>query len=219
MRTLIHYVILCFPVNPSSIEETEPQLTNIKKTLSGITVLKTQTFVPTDITISGSFGRNFKVLLGTTYEDFISSFVSPVFGFVTKKSILKGLKQTFDERVKTGYGCCKIMEDIIQETKRIGEDGQLRKLIFHNPALGNSYIVEPGALTFKMSEQTNMIWNYSFQMKSVAPLESLFTKQQQESISKQLVVNGYMQGKVNEIIHGVGSLVGKGLDKIPTLLF
>jgi hypothetical protein len=215
-NTLRYFV---FPVNPSSIEESKPQLTNIKKTLGGVTVLKNTTFVPTRINISGSFGRNFKVLLGSTYEDFLSSFVSPVFGFITNKSLLKGVKQIFDDRIKSGYGCCKILEDIIEENKKIGTDGQIRKLIFHNPALGNSYIVEPGELSFKMSEQTNMIWNYSLSFTSVAPLESLLSQQQLQSASKQLVINGYMQGKVNDIVKGISSIVGKGIDIIPSLPF
>jgi hypothetical protein len=59
-----------FPINPSSIEETEPKLTNIRKTLGGITVLRNTTFVPTQISLSGTFGRNFKVLIGEKYEDF-----------------------------------------------------------------------------------------------------------------------------------------------------
>jgi hypothetical protein len=147
-NTLKYFV---FPVNPSSLEESKPQITNVKKANGGVTVLKTPTFVPTDITLSGNFGRGFKVLLGSTYEDFIHSFQETrhfTYGndsvtLTNKNSIKKGLEELFDERIKTGYGCIKILEEIIEESKMIGKNGQVRKLIFHNPALGNSYLVAP----------------------------------------------------------------------------
>lgn len=218
-NTLKYFV---FPVNPSSLEESKPQLTNVKKTNTGVTVLKTPTFVPTDITLSGTFGRGFKVLLGSTYEDFIHSFQETrdfVYGdsitVTNKSSIKKGLKQTFDDRIKTGYGCIKILEEIIEESKLIGKDGQLRKLIFHNPALGNSYLVTAGTLRLFQNEQTNMIWSYSLPLKSIAPLEALYNKQQLESISKQLNVTNYIQKRVNGLVRTTSKILAKGIEALP----
>ena len=210
-NTLSYFI---FPINPSSLEETEVKITNIRKTLAGITVLRNPTFVPTNIALSGSFGRNFKVVLNEKTEDFIHSFINPL-GVITTKSALKGAEQIFDERIKTGYGCIKILEDIIQKSTQLDNDGNMMRLIFHNPALGNSYLVEPGNLTFRMNEQTNMIWNYSLQLTSVAPLESIFSQAQLQSAAKELVINGYIQQKVNKTVNGINILLGKGIDRLP----
>jgi hypothetical protein len=210
-----------FPINPSSIEETEPKLTNIRKTLGGITVLRNTTFVPTQISLSGTFGRNFKVLIGEKYEDFLHGFAlrdgrSAKTGLPQfDQTIGNGAKDLFDNRIKTGYGCIKILEDIIQQSTQIDANGSMRRLIFHNPALGNSYLVEPGTLTFKMNEQSNMIWNYSLQLTSVAPLESIFSSDAIKSAAKELAVSGYIQKKVNKTINSLSNLVGKGIDKTP----
>lgn len=218
-NTLRYFV---FPVNPSSLEESKPQLTNVKKTATGVTVLKNPTFVPTDISISGTFGRGFKVLLGSNYEDFVHSFQETrdfSYGNSTtvtnKNSVKQGLGELFDDRIKTGYGCIKILEEIIEESKKIGKDGQLRKLIFHNPALGNSYLVTASTLRLYQSEQTNMIWSYSLSLKSIAPLEALYNKQQLESISKQLNVTNYVQKRVNGLVRTVSKVLAKGIEAIP----
>jgi hypothetical protein len=206
-NTLRYFV---FPVNPSSIEENKPKLTNVKKTLAGVTVLSTTTFIPTDITLSGNFGRKFKVLLGSTYEDFIASF--KIFtqknpnGIITSDSLQNGVVQIFDERVKTGYGCTKILEEIVTLADTVDEFGGIRKLIFHNPALGNSYLVKPINLRLNQNEQTNMIWNYSLQLKSIAPLESLRTKEELESISIQLAKTAYAQKKVDQLLNGLARI-------------
>lgn len=219
-NTLKYFV---FPINPSSLEETIPNLTNVKKTLAGVTVLKSPTFVPTDITLSGSFGRSFKILLGSSYEDLISSFRIENIGrfgqsenIVSSNSVGKGLKQIFDERIKTGYGCIKILEEIVKESTSIGSDGKLRKLIFHNPALGNSYLVTAGAMRIFQNEQTNMIWNYSLPLKSIAPLESLFNQKKLESIAVQLNVTSFIQQRVNGLLNKTSRLLGNTIDTIPS---
>lgn len=219
-KTLQYFI---FPVNPSSIEEIKPQLTNVKKTLSGVTVLKTPTFVPTDITLSGTFGRSFKVLLGNTYEEFLSSFtVDTPDAFklgqsrMTVPSAKSGAVQFFDDRIKTGYGCLKIMEEMIQQSNKIGADGKIRKLILHNPALGNSYLVTAGTLRMSQNEQSNMIWNYSLPLKSIAPLEAIYTQQHMESAAKELAIGSFIQKRVNALVHTVSKLLGDGLNKVPT---
>ncbi len=208
-KTLRYFV---FPINPSSIEEVKPQLTNVKKTLGGVTVLKTPTFVPTDITLSGTFGRSFKVLLGDTFQDLVHSFQYQVgdSGLVyrtTNDSVKKGVGQFFDDRVKTGYGCTKILEEIIAESVQ-----KNRRLIFHNPALGNNYLVTAGSLRLSMNEQSNMIWNYSLPLKSIAPLESVYSLKDSESAAKNLSVTNYTQKKTNEVINGVKNLLAKGFE-------
>lgn len=198
-KTLRYFV---FPVMPSSIDEGKNKITNIRKTLAGVTVLSTPTFIPTDITLSGNFGRSFKVLLGGDYVDFISSFKDG-----SGKGGINGVKELFDERVKTGYGCCKILEDIIDQADKIGEDGKLTKLILHNPSIGNSYVVKPISFRMNQSEQTNMIWNYNVMFKSIAPLESLYSKKELEKQALTLSITGYTQKKVNQLVNTVSTFI------------
>jgi len=192
-----------FPVNPSSIDEGKPQLTNVKKTLSGVTVLKSATFVPTDINLSGTFGRGFKITLGETSEDFIQAFT------------INGNIQEFDPRIKTGYGCLKILEEIVEQSKAISGSGTNFKLIFHNPAFGNSYLVEPMNFRINMNEQNNMFHGYSLTLKSIARIDSLFDAKKLQSIARQLAVNGFIQKQVGQLLNNVSGVLGTAANKIP----
>jgi len=196
--TTLRYFI--FPVMPSSIEETQPQITNIKKSLAGITVLSNPTFVPGDVSLSGNFGRKFRILLGNNYEDLISS-------FKRKDSREKAFKtQVFDSRIKTGYGCCKILEEIVAESKIVDEKG-IRRLIFYNPALGNNYLVKPLNLKFSMSQESNMIWNYSLTLKTVASLESFNSTLETKQSEERLVTTGYAQKQMGRVLSALTSIL------------
>lgn len=194
-----------FPVMPSNIDESQPQITNIKKSLAGITVLSNPTFVPGDISLSGNFGRKFKVLLGVDYTDLISSF-STQGGQLTSSSVIEGASDFFDKRVKTGYGCCKILEEIIAESKAVDEKG-VRRLIFYNPALGNNYLVKPTSLRFSMSQESNMIWNYSLNLKTIASLESLNSISQTQQSEERLITTGYIQQQAQKILSSLTSIL------------
>lgn len=204
-NTLRYFI---FPVMPSTMDENKPQATNIKKTLAGITVLTTPTFIPTDITLSGNFGRKFRILLGTDFTEFIASFKANT-GKVTQQSFANGIEELFDDRVKTGYGCVKILEEIIEECNVIGDDGKIRRLIWHNPALGNSYLVKPISLRLNQSQESNMIWNYSLQLKSIAPLESIRSQEELKDIAKRLNTTAYIQQRVDGVVDGITSLLAK----------
>ena len=47
-----------FPIQPSAIQKSEPTRTNVKKSMSGITVLRNSSFIPQEINIKGNFGNN-----------------------------------------------------------------------------------------------------------------------------------------------------------------
>ena len=112
-----------FPINPSSITEQMPFLTNIKKTAGGISVLNNNTFVPTNIAISGNFGRQFKILLGQELVHFSAIKFSTAAGdFVSQ---LKGAANfkgaVFSTSIKTGYGCTKVLESILLKSSQLDE--------------------------------------------------------------------------------------------------
>lgn len=197
-----------FPVMPSSIDENLPQLNNIKKTMAGVTVLSSPTFNPTDINLNGTFGRRFRVLLGTDASDLVSSFKAD--GKLTAKSILGGAASFFDNRIKTGYGCIKILQDIIDQSQQVDEKG-IRHLILYNPALGNNYLVKPINLRFNQSQDSNMIWNYNLQLKSIAPLESIKTQQQLKQARFRLNSTGYAQKQAQNVVNALSMVLGTGI--------
>ncbi|WP_291911010.1 hypothetical protein [Chitinophaga sp. CB10] len=160
-----------FPVMPSNLEEVQPKSTSVRKTLGGTVALSSNTFNPVDITLSGNFGRKFKVLLGSNFEDFVSAFKTPRGSSLVDKT-QNAVRQIFDNRVKTGYGCLKVMEEIITEADRIDRDGP-RFLIFYNLAFGTSYYVKPTSFKISMSQDYNMIHSYNLSMKGIAPLSAI----------------------------------------------
>lgn len=203
-KTLRYFI---FPIMPSSLEENETQLTNVKKTLAGVTELSTTTFVPNDINLSGNFGRSFKILLGDTAQDLVSSF-QDAGGNATPQSLLSGAGQFFDSRVKTGYGCLKVLEDIINQSNQIGDDGQLRKLIFHNLAFGNSYLVKVMDFKITESEQVNMVPGYSLRIRTIAPLASLQNKKDLQNGRQTLAITGFIQMRVDSLLNSLTSIIG-----------
>lgn len=202
-RTLQYFV---FPVMPTNFDESQTFLSSVKKTLGGVVVTSSQGFVPRDIVLAGTFGRKFRTLLGGDYVDVISSF--KVDGKVTLNSLIKGVGEVFDERVKTGYGCLKVLEEIINNADVIDELGP-RKLILHNPALGNSYLIKPQSLKLSQNQDTNMIWGYSLSMKAVASLEDIMNSQELKKQRERLVLTGYMQSKVDDVIGSISKAISK----------
>lgn len=194
-NTLQYFI---FPVNPSSLEQSENFNSNVKKTQNGVVVLSSPNFIPLDISLSGTFGRKFRVLLGSDYKSFINSF---------KNSLKEGVKDFFDERVKSGYGCCKILEEIIRESNKLDEYGGVKTLILHNLAFGNSYIVIPTNLRFSMSQESNMIWNYQLSLKAIGD-RSIFTKAKQQTEQRfRLVLSGFLQSRVDNTLNTITTLL------------
>ena len=74
-----------FPVMPNTLSIDKQSLVNIKRTGDSINSQFSDSYVSKPISISGSFGRKFKILLGLNN----------------------------DLKVKTGYGALKMMEKII----------------------------------------------------------------------------------------------------------
>lgn len=203
-NTLQYFV---FPTMPTNMDENQSFSSNVKKTLGGVVVINSPTFIPRDITLAGTFGRKFRVLLGDSYEELISSFKNQG-GKLTGKSILGGIKTVFDKRVKTGYGCMKILEEIVNEANKIDpETKKARRLILHNPAIGNSYLVKPMSLKQSMSQETNMIWSYSLSLKAIANLEDIYSDEDLKKQRFRLNATSYLQKKIDAVINKVTELI------------
>lgn len=167
-----------FPVMPSAITKQESEMTSIQHTLGGIVVTNKTGFTPKDITISGNFGRGFKFI---NYEG-SSDFESIAKGFYFSKDIQArtGNPATeFPFGIKTGYGCIKILQSIIEKSKARGVEEGSFKLLLYNPALGESYLVVPtkNPLSLSQNEQSsNMIWQYNMSLTIIADLDDITVK-------------------------------------------
>lgn len=192
-----------FPVSPQNISQVEPQLTNIKKTANGIVSLSTSTFVPKTITLSGDFGRKFKLLLKNNASVNFSAFK---FSGVLKKEQIQNTfnsfrQSIFDPSIKSGYGCIKYLQSIVDKSTATDDSGQPFKLYFYNPIFGDSFLVEVMDFEIKMGMDKNRIHSYSLQLRAIAPLNSVFSFSA-KSMVKNLVVNN-LQKTGNTIVNNV----------------
>lgn len=184
-----------FPVMPESIQKTELKRTNIKKTASGVTVLSSASFTPEEIIIKGNFGRGFKINLGKE-----PSAEGVAFSISAGKFSLQDLNSgggsrslnvklpEFNIGIKSGYGATKILRAIINKSTGVGKDGLPFRLYFYNMALGESYLVSvsPAGLLLSMSQDKNMIWEYTLNLTTIAPLSLNFFDKNKTSLTKVL---------------------------------
>ena len=194
---VVEYFI--FPINPVSIVKMEPQLTNIVKTAGGVVSTSIQTFIPCDITMQGNFGKKFKFLVGQTFISFQAFSMSEIIN----KNISGANNQIFSDTIKTGYGCIKILQRIIQKHNQLDNFGVPYTLNLYNLSLGESYIVKViNQPTFTMSMDKNMIWEYSIQFKALAPLDQMSSDPSSLSNLKLLAASTIQKG-VNEQLNNI----------------
>lgn len=197
-NTLQYFI---FPVMPSSMDESHAFGTAVRKTLGGVTALSTPSFIPRDITLTGTFGRRFRTLIGTQDLEIISSF--KIEGDSASLQGEEGEeRQMFDTRIKTGYGCLKVLEEIVNSCNTIDpQNKNMKRILFHNLALGNSYLVKPMMMKLSTSQETNMLWSYALQLKGIAPLESVMESKRLQDSRFKLAVGSYAQKAADRAIN------------------
>ena len=181
-----------FPLMPSNMSIIEPEITNIKKVNKGITSLKTDSFIPKDINLIGSFGRTFRILLRDKVVDFNS--------FHKTLGIQKGDFQ--GPTIKTGFGSTKVLQNLLEGSKVLDQKGKPCRLYFYNFAFSENYIVEVVQKTFTQSKETNMIWNYNIALKAVAPINN--TLRDSKSLVSILSANSLQKG-LNSLAANINS--------------
>lgn len=193
-RTIDYFA---FPVSPDSIQQVEPQITNIKKTVGGISSLSTTTFVPKEITLKGTFGRRFRVLFQNPvwFSAFKFSGVQKKEDLIGKFSALK--KASFDPTIKTGYGCSKILQSICDKSTMVDDLNKPFKLYFYNPILGDNYLVKIIDLTLSQSKESNRLVYYNLRLRAIAPLDNSI-----KAFAKSLTIEALQKG-TNEIVSNI----------------
>lgn len=159
--------MITFPIMPENLKVEEGTAATVTTTFGGVSVLKSQGFIPKKISLSGSFGVNLKM---------ISQFKLPsFFGKVDwERDYGNGEPNKggeLSDSVKSGYGVCKLLQMIINNSFAVNDKGQPNSLILYNMAFGESYVVVPaGPPQFSQDMRSNTIWNYQLDLIAVCPL-------------------------------------------------
>ena len=201
---------LAFPIQPDSIQKSEPTRNNIKKSMAGVTVLSNDAYIPQDITIRGSFGRQFKLLLNVKEikgKNSQYSTVNGVYSLYQKAGASAINYPSFNIAAKNGYGIIKILQAIVNKSVGLDDEGKPFKLYFYNMALGESYLVAipPSGAQFSQDVSKNMVWSYSITMKTLAPLDAV-REEQSGSLRKELSATAVAAG-VSMVAQGVNDIM------------
>ena len=162
--------IFNFPVLPNSISINRRPLATIKKTARGYVDQFSTSFPGDVISINGTFGRKFRLLL--TNEIQKPNYKNPEI----PESEKVFLKDVFDAKVKTGYGALKLMEKMIKMSTQLDEEGNPHRLLFFNYTFNEQFFVEPISWSKQQSLENNIMWNYSLEMKAIGNAKDLMPK-------------------------------------------
>lgn len=157
-----------FPIMPTelSIEDSIP--VKIENTFGGVNSISSNIYVPKNIHLSGNFGRQFRLLIR-------NKVVTPL----AHKTIQErdygvgGIQREqleISNQLKTGYGCFKVLQSIINRSVEVDQYGECNKLYMYNLVYGESYVVKVESFRGSQSINNNAIWNYDLTLKSVCPL-------------------------------------------------
>ncbi len=202
-----------WPILPDEIRETNTEITNIRKTMGGVNVLKNPTFVPAQISIRGDFGRSFKILLGGQQIQFAGFGLSTSDGKfnITPPNTLENPIPQFSTFAKTGYGCVKLLEAIRDKSKKLDSDGKPFSLYLYNPILGGNYQVEFNSFQ-QMQDKNhyNMFPAYNMQLTGIAPLDSVLSRRANiRSALKNLSIHN-LQKTANTVASSLRLIPGLG---------
>lgn len=201
-----------WPILPDEVRETHVEITNIRKTMGGVNVMKNPTFAPRQISMRGTFGRTFKLLLGQQTVEFAG------FGFsiqngkfnISPPNALDATIPQFSSFAKTGYGCVKLLEAIKEKSKKLDQYGKPFSLYLYNPILGNNYQVEFNNFSHMQDkDQYNMIPAYSMQLTAIALLDSV--------LGRRASVNSALKNLSLANLQKTANVVASGLRLIPGL--
>ena len=181
--------IFHMPVLPNAISIGRTSPLNIRKTGFGYFTQYSDVFQSYNITLQGTFGRKFRLLIHKEADD-------------------KRLKD-FDLNVKTGYGTTKILEDMIlqsQEANNVNVDNNGKDnhkfLIFYNLTFNQQLVVEVIDMQFTQSLENNAMWNYSIVMKAVGDVTQLRGFDNEKSL-KNLLTNAKLNKQVNSVFNNL----------------
>lgn len=208
---------MTFVIMPNNIMESKTQIATITKTNKGISTLFNSSFVPRDISIQGTFGRKFRLILGMKEVENVS--VIPYFGGNLGFDVMDG-----DVLIKTGYGLTKMLKKMVDASSQLDDQKKPCILLFNNYALNTHYVVEVMQSSFSQSLENNMLWYYSLEMKAIAPADVVKSQQEQNAKFLKSVASGAIAKGIQNVLtdvwrstYGLRSEVG-GLNEMDGLI-
>lgn len=162
---------LTFPVTPRMMDYTYNSAVTVRRNVGGVTALDTPSFVPAKYTISGSFGRNLKILIDKSITDIDSTAQGKMSKLDQGLNLVPSI---LNAKIKTGYGTLKLLEAIVDKSSGLDKYNKPYKLFLYNPALGHSFLVK--VISFNPNQEwdtSNMVWQYQIVMTTIAPLDKI----------------------------------------------
>jgi hypothetical protein len=197
-----------FPVMPNSMQYPRTFLNTVGVTANGIHSVSRLGFNPFDITFSGDFGRSFKLVL-QGHEFHAKAFYYDVKTFATNgKTTAEIKKNIFDPAIKTGYGCVKLLQRMVEKAQEFDAHGGLHSLYLYNPSIGENHLVKVQSFNLTQAVDRNMIWQYSLTLKAMIPLENITVNPDKTSNVTERMAASQIQNRVNRSL-------AKILDKSP----
>lgn len=159
--------LLSFNVMPNNMMINKTQIANITKTSKSIFTVFNDSFVPRDISIQGTFGRKFRLVLND--KEVGGAGKDLAYGKMLPSKTLPT-----PVLVKSGYGMTKMLEKMIDASWTLDSKGLPCFLVFRNYSMNQAFIVEVMQHSFSQAMDSNMLWNYALEMKGVAPASILW---------------------------------------------
>jgi hypothetical protein len=163
--------VLPFTVMPDNMVTSKTQIMSQNKTIRGLNLLHNSGFTPFDINLQGSFGRKLRFFWGKDVPERLRDRI------VTTQDSLSGYENTSSNAavggnkflIKTGYGQAKLLEKMIEMSWQTTSINKSLYLIFRNYAWNQHVYVEVLNHAYSQTIERNAIWNYSLNMRAIAP--------------------------------------------------
>jgi len=175
-----------FPIMPQSMEQNRPSNSTTKKTNAGVVINSNPSFKPFDISLTGDFGGKKFKLVSPNIANTISTALTAanaVPGVNVFPNQVQNANNVFSSDYKSGYGCIKILERIIERARSQDQYNKPFQLFFYNLAFNSNYLVEPGQMRVSQNRSKNMVWTYTLPLKAIAPASAI---QNNSSIASSL---------------------------------
>lgn len=156
-----------FPISPTSLTINEPKISTVIKTSGGVINLFNTSYNPMMITLSGDFGRDFKLLVANK---------SNLDGVKNSKTRFrenwvdqyKNVAEFINPFIKTGFGAFNELKRIIRKSTQLTATGKPYRLIFYNLAFSEIYLCQVLEFNPSMNVDKNMIHQFSLTMKAIS---------------------------------------------------
>jgi hypothetical protein len=184
---------LTFPIMPDSIRIADSKIQSTTKTANGVVVIENNTFTLKTISVSGNFGRKFKLV------DFKIQKTESKSSDAAKGSKIDQVYQEIISGMKTGYGTCKTLQRMLESSSKC-EDGSPRLLLFYCYAFNANYLVQLVNNSFEMSKNMNRIWTYSFTLKALAPADAIMDSDTLKQTLSKYINNDVLRNGVKQVV-------------------